>query len=227
MTARLKKRGVFITLEGIDGAGKSTQLRRLVKHLRERGYPIVVTREPGGTHVGELIRDILVDSGTRKLSPLAELALVYAARAQHLDEVVRPALARGLVVVSDRYNDASFAYQGYGRQLGVVAVRGLDKLISGRTQPDLTVVLDLDPRVALVRARGREFRRNSSRGRFEAEGLKFYQRVRAGYLSIARQDPQRVKVVSADRPPQMVEGEIRNLVDKFMTKWRGSRRAGA
>jgi dTMP kinase len=215
---RLKRRGIFITLEGIDGAGKSTQLRLLLKHLRGRGYRVVATREPGGTRVGEQVRGILLASQTGKLAPLAELALMYAARAQHLEEVVRPALARGEVVVSDRFNDASFAYQGCGRKLGAVAVRSFDQVVCGATQPDLTIVLDLSPRASLKRAKGREVRRNSVRGRFEAEGLRFHQRVRAGYLIIAREDPRRVKVVRADRPAAEVQAEIRRIVDDFLAR---------
>jgi dTMP kinase len=209
------KRGLFITLEGIDGAGKSTQFRLLARHLRSRGLKVVATREPGGTRVGEQVRRILLASSTIALGPIAELALIYAARAQHLDEVVRPGLTRGAIVVSDRFNDASFAYQGFGRGLGVELVRAFDRIVSGKTQPDLTIVLDLDPRVALHRARGRETRRNSKRSRFELEGLRFQQRVRAGYLAIARRDPGRVRVVRANRSAAEVQAEIRKIVEKF------------
>lgn len=214
----MKQRGLFITLEGIDGTGKSTQHRRLVKHLRQQGYRICATREPGGTRLGEGIRSTVLASGTRNLSPLAELALLYAARAQHLQEVVRPALARGEIVVSDRFNDASLAYQGYGRKLGAEIVRAFDRMICGQTQPGLTLVLDLAPRVALRRAQGREFRRNSIRGRFEAQGLNFHQRVRAGYLAIARREPRRVKLVRANRPVAEIQAEIRELVEAFLAR---------
>ncbi|MCJ7504221.1 MAG: dTMP kinase [Acidobacteriia bacterium] len=213
---KLKRRGIFITLEGIDGTGKSTQFRQLVKHLKRLGYRVRATREPGGTRVGEQVRAILLASRTQRLAPLAELALMYAARAQHLEEVVRPALARGEVVVSDRFNDASFAYQGSGRKLGVATVRAFDRVVCGETQPDLTIVLDLNPRVSLERAQGRERRRNSAHGRFEAEGLAFHARVRNGYLAIARQEPRRVKVVRSDRPVAEVQAEIRRLVGQFL-----------
>ena len=153
------RHGLFITLEGIDGTGKSTQLRLLVQYLKKRGLPVRVTREPGGTKLGERIRKILLDSKTTHLSSLAELALMYAARAQHLEEVIRPALAKGEIVVSDRYNDASLAYQGYGRKLGIETVRAFDRIVSGRTQPDLTILLDLAPRLSLGRAEGRQSRR--------------------------------------------------------------------
>ena len=150
--------------------------------------------------------------------PLAELLLMYAARSQHLEEVVRPALERGEIVVSDRFNDASVAYQGYGRRLGARLVKDLDRIVCGRTQPDLTLIFDLDPRVALGRARGREVRRRSARGRFEAEGLEFQERVRRGYHAIARAEPRRVRVIQADRPATEVAREVRNLVDAFLLR---------
>jgi dTMP kinase len=214
----MRRRGLFITLEGIDGTGKSTQFRLLVRHLRARGHHVCATREPGGTKLGDQIRRTLLSSRTVRLTPLAELSLIYAARAQHLEEVVRPALARGELVVSDRFNDASFAYQGYGRKLGTAVVRALDRVICGRTQPDLTLILDLAPRAALERARGREVRRNSVRSRFEAEGLKFHARVRAGYHAIAHRDSRRVKLTRADRPVAEVQAEIRRLVDAFLDR---------
>ena len=217
---------MFITIEGIDGTGKSTQLRLLVRHLRAQGIRVLATREPGGTKLGDQIRKTLLSSQTVKLAPLAELALIYAARAQHLEEVVRPALTRGEIVISDRFNDASFAYQGYGRKLGAAAVRALDRVICGRTQPDLTLVLDIAPRVALERARGREFRRNSVHSRFEAEGLKFHARVRAGYLAIARREPKRVKLIEAGRPVAEVQAKVRRVVDEFLARRTSAGRAG-
>jgi dTMP kinase len=212
------KHGLFITLEGIDGTGKSTQLRLLVQYLRKWGLPVRVTREPGGTRLGERIRRILLDSKNTQLSPLAELALMYAARAQHLEEVIRPALAKGQIVVSDRYNDASLAYQGYGRKLGVATVRAFDRIVSGRTQPDLTILLDLAPRLSLGRAVGRQSQRNSSQARFELQGVNFHRRVRRGYLVIARKDPRRVKLVSAEGAVAEVQEKIRTLIDGFLSQ---------
>ena len=214
----MNRRGIFITLEGIDGTGKSTQLRLLVKYLRRLGYRVCATREPGGTRVGERVRSILLASATEKLAPLAELALIYGARAQHLEEVVRPALARGEIVVSDRYNDASFAYQGYGRRLGTAVVRAFDRAVCGQTQPDLTILLDLSLSVALARAMGREARRNSRRGRFESQGVRFHARVRSGYLAIAREETRRVRVVKANRAAKEVQANIRQLVDEFLLR---------
>ncbi len=179
---------------------------------------VCATREPGGTETGEKVRSILLASKTHKLSPLAELALIYAARAQHLDEVVKPALARGEIVVSDRYNDSSFAYQGYGRQLGVEVVGAFDRVVCGATQPDLTILLDLEPRAALERAQGRETRRNSRHGRFEAQGLAFHRRVRRGYLELARRKPRRVKLVRAGRPAAVVHAEVAELVARSLNR---------
>jgi dTMP kinase len=210
--------GVFITFEGIDGTGKSTHVRRLAKYLRKRGVPFVVTREPGGTQVGEQIRRLLLNPKISKMSPLTELTLMYAAREQHLEEVVRPALARGRVVISDRYNDASYAYQGYGRMLGVQTVRALDRIIAGRTQPDLTLLLDLDPQAALSRARKRNTRHRMKNTRFENHGLKFQKRVRAGYLTLARQQPRRIKLIQADRPMAEIEADIQKIVDTLLVR---------
>ncbi|MGO8785991.1 MAG: dTMP kinase [Terriglobia bacterium] len=216
--------GLFITFEGLDGTGKSTQLRRVVQYLRKCGRRVLVTREPGGTRTGERVRDILLASKTGKLAPLAELALMYAARAQLLAEVVNPALARGDVVVSDRFNTASFAYQGYGRELGTAAVRAFDRVICGTTQPDLTIILDLDPELALGRALGRERQRQSRPDRFEAQGLAFHQRVRAGYLALARKSPRRIKVVRADQSVDELQHQIRALIDPlFVRKVRSSK----
>lgn len=217
-TYNLKKPGIFITLEGIDGTGKSTQHILLAQYLRKLGHKVRATREPGGTLVGEQIRGILLASKTRKLSPQAELLLMYSARAQHLEEVVRPALARGEIVVSDRFSDASMAYQGFGRQLGIQIVRAIDQVVCGKTKPDLTLVLDLSPRLALERAQGREVRHNSKHGRFELQGLGFHKRVRRGYLSIARNEPGRVKLIDANQNVAAVQDEIRRQVDLFLEK---------
>jgi len=219
--------GILITFEGIDGSGKSTQVSKLVEYLRGRAVPAVMTREPGGTKVGEHIRALLLHPGNGKMASLTELVLMYAAREQHLDEVVRPALARGRVIVSDRYNDASFAYQGYGRMLGARTVRAIDRIICGRTQPDLTLLLDLDPRMALERARRRNSHRRSKDTRFENHGLKFQQRVRAGYLAMARQQPRRIKVISADRPAAEIQADVRKLVDALLAKHLQSRAAAS
>jgi len=212
------KSGLFITFEGLDGTGKSTQLRLAVQHLRRLGHRVRVTREPGGTRTGERVRDILLASKTGKLAPMAELALMYAARAQLLEEVVRPALARGEVLVSDRYNTASFAFQGYGRQLGTATVRAFDRVICGKVQPDLTIVLDLDPKLALTRALGRDKRRRSRHDRFEQQSLAFHRRVRTGYLALAQRAPGRIKLVRADQSIEGIQCAVRAHIDALLAR---------
>jgi len=219
------KSGLFITFEGLDGSGKSTQLRRAVRYLRQCGHRVRVTREPGGTRTGERVRDILLASKTGKLAPLAELALMYAARAQLLEEVVRPALTLGDIVVSDRYNTASFAYQGYGRGLGAATVRAFDRVICGDTQPDLTIILDLNPERALGRARG-DARRGAHLDRIEAQGLAFHKRVRAGYLAVARRSPQRIKLVRADQSIDKIQDQVRALLEPVLAVWHRDAKTG-
>ncbi|HEY6293737.1 MAG TPA: dTMP kinase [Terriglobia bacterium] len=214
---RLKSRGFFISFEGIDGTGKSTQFRRLVRTLRRQGYTVCATREPGGTPVGEKVRAILL-ADQENLSALTELALFYAARAQHLEDVIRPALDRGEVVVSDRFNDCSFAYQGSGRGLGFRTVRQIDRVICGPTQPDLALVLDLDPHLALERAGARDRRQGSQSNRFEAAGLDFQRHTRLGYLALARREPERVRLINAGRPRGEVEAEIRRVVQERLAE---------
>ncbi len=215
----MRRRGIFITLDGMDGSGKSTQARLLGEFLRARGYRVVTTREPGGTPLGEAIRRVLLGRGAPRASALAELALMYAARAQHIEEVVRPALERGQAVVSDRYHDASMAYQGYGRGLGAATVRAFDRIVCRDWQPDLTLILDLEPEESLRRVRGRKQRRS----RFEAAGLPFLKRVRAGYRAIARREPKRVILVRAGRSVAEVQRDIRAHVERSLREGRRRR----
>ena len=196
--------GIFITLEGIDGTGKSTHARRLAAYLRKRGIATVLTREPGGTKVGEQIRRLLLNPKITKMSSLTELTLMYAAREQHLEEVVRPALARGQVVISDRYNDASFAYQGYGRGLDLSMLHGLCDLAVGGLEADLTIVLDCDPTLS----RRRLDARGSARDRLENERLGFHERVREGFLALARGGTRHVVLDAAETPENLVAAAL-------------------
>jgi dTMP kinase len=193
-------RGRFITFEGLDGCGKSTQLEKLAAALRRQGLDVVVTREPGGTETGEKIRKLLLDTATAGLSAMAELALMFASRAQHIKEVIQPALAQGRVVLCDRFTDSTEAYQGGGRKLGSEPVLILHRIVCGNLQPDLTILMDSDVAHSVERAR----RRNRSRGRtednegrFEQENRAFFGRVRNTYLAIAAREKQRVAVVDA------------------------------
>jgi dTMP kinase len=193
-------RGKFITFEGLDGCGKSTQLEKLAGALRAQWLSVVLTREPGGTPTGEKIRRLLLDTGTSGLTPLAELALMFAARAQHIREVIQPGLSEGRIVLCDRFTDSSEAYQGGGRKLSSEPVLALHHILCGDLQPELTILMDSDVAVSVERAR----RRNQSQGgrgrdenRFEQESRAFFGRVRNTYLAIAAREPQRVVVVDA------------------------------
>jgi len=215
----MSRRGKFITFEGLDGTGKSTQQRRLAAALRAAGHTVVETREPGGTLTGEKIRKVLLDSATAGLSPLAEMALMFASRAQHIAEVIEPALAHGSVVLCDRFTDSTEAYQGSGRKLGSDPVLELHRVLCGDLQPDLTLLLDSDAASVVSRARRRNKRasRTAARGhgdenRFEQETRAFFARVHEGYLQIAKREPQRVIVVDARGTPAETHKRIMDVV---------------
>lgn len=216
----MSRRGKFITFEGLDGTGKSTQMRKLAAALREGGHKVVETREPGGTATGEKIRKVLLDSGTAGLDPLAEMALMFASRAQHIAEVIEPGLAGGAVVLCDRFTDSTEAYQGSGRRLGSAAVRELHRVLCGDLQPDLTLLLDSNPHTSVSRARRRNKRdsKNASRGhdenRFESETRAFFGRVRDGYVAIAKREPGRVVMVDARGTPGQTHARIREVVQR-------------
>ncbi|HVJ04895.1 MAG TPA: dTMP kinase [Candidatus Saccharimonadales bacterium] len=204
------KDGRFITFEGLDGCGKSTHLERLAGVLRSEGIEVVTTREPGGTEIGERIRGILVDSRTHGLAPLAELALMFASRAQQISELILPALNRGTWVLCDRFTDSSEAYQGAGRQLGADAVLTLHRVICLGLQPDLTLLLDNDVAASLARARRRNIVADGEgdENRFEQENRAFYERVHQQFLAIARRETERVAVIDARRPMDAVHKEV-------------------
>jgi dTMP kinase len=206
-------RGRFITFEGLDGCGKSTQLNRLADALRAEGLTVVTTREPGGTEVGEKVRAVLLDSRTRGLAPMAELALMFASRAQQIAEVIEPGVAAGTWVLCDRYTDSSEAYQGCGRELGSEAVLTLHRVLCGGLQPEMTVLMDSDVSSSVARARRRNFQTKSDpaiadENRFEQENRAFFTRVHDGFLKIAAREPQRVYVVDARRQIDIVHADI-------------------
>jgi dTMP kinase len=213
-------RGVFITLEGPDGAGKGTQGRLLVEHLRRTGREVLYTREPGGSAVGERIRQVLLDEAHREMAPETEMLLFAASRAQFVREVVRPALARGVTVISERYVDASLAYQGYGRELDLATVRLVNAVATGDLAPDLTLLLDIDPDLGLARARAAAGKGGATgRGdRLEQETRAFYQRVRAGFLQLARESPQRFVVIDAAGDVSAVQAAIVRAVDGLLAR---------
>jgi len=210
-------RGKFITFEGLDGCGKSTQAERLAAVLREQGFEVLVTREPGGTATGEKIRHLLLDTSTSGLSPFAELALMFASRAQHIEEVIQPALAQGQLVLCDRFTDSTEAYQGGGRKLGSEPVLALHRILCGNLKPELTILMDSDVAASVERARRRNRRRDpTGRGenenRFEQESRAFFGRVRNTYLAIAAREPGRVAVVDARGSADETHAQIVKVV---------------
>jgi dTMP kinase len=202
------EKAMFLTVEGAEGVGKSTHIETIKKFLDSRDIPHILTREPGGTPVAERIRELLlaVDED-ETLCELSELLLVFAARAQHLERVVKPALAQGKLVICDRFTDATYAYQGGGRGLDVAIIASLESLVQGELKPDLTIILDLDPRIGIQRA--------SERGeldRFEREQIEFFDKVRQRYLDIAAADPQRCAVIDAGNDLATVSSELRKIL---------------
>lgn len=213
-----RQRGKFITFEGLDGVGKSTQLEKLAQWLRARGIDVITTPEPGGTAIGQKLRGVLLSSRTQGLSPMAELALMFADRAQHIDELIVPALHRGQWVISDRFTDSSVAYQGGGRELGSAVVQQMHKLLCRDLQPDLTILMLSDPAASLSRARRRNVqqsrRTKADENRFEQENRAFYKRVLDAYLAIAEREPQRMMKVDAREPVAKVHKKIVGIVEE-------------
>ena len=202
--------GALITLEGVEGSGKTTQMMRLERWLRQQGRKVEHTREPDGTKLGLAVRRLFERPGVHT-KPLVEVFLFMAARQQHVAEKIRPWLDRGRVVLCDRYADATVAYQGYGRGVDPDLIRELNARATSGVMPDLTLLFDLDPAAGL--------RRNRAKGRrldrFEREALAFHRRVRRGYLEICRAEPNRVRLIRAARPPAVVAGEVRAIVEDF------------
>ncbi|MDD4879680.1 MAG: dTMP kinase [Candidatus Omnitrophica bacterium] len=198
-------RGRFITIEGPEGSGKSTHSRMLCDHLRRRGLKVLHTREPGGTKIGETVRKVLLDKKNKKMSAACELFLFLAARAQIVEEIIRPALARGYIVVCDRFHDATVAYQGYGAGLGLELIGSAGRLATGGLKPDLTVLLDVETKAGLKRA--------GIKDRMEIKPVRFHKKVRDGYLKIAKREPRRIKVIrTTDAPVAAVQDKIRKAV---------------
>lgn len=205
---------MFITLEGIEGSGKTTQIGRLAEFLENKGIGCVTTRQPGGTLIGENIRSILLDPANSALAPLAELLLYMADRAQHIHELIRPALMNGKTVVCDRYFDATLVYQGFARGLSIRLIKQLHQLLFDDLKPDVTLLLDLSPQLGLERAwqQLNNGQRSGDESRFEAEALAFHEKVRAGYLELARLEPDRFRIVDASKSQDEVFSAIREIV---------------
>ncbi len=203
---------IFITLEGIEGVGKTSAVDCVTSWLRTQGRVVTVTREPGGSQLGERVRALVLEHNGVAIAPLAELLLMFAARAQHLHERIRPALARGEAVVCDRFSDATYAYQGGGRGLPAAQIAAAATLVHGDLQPTLTILLDAAPEVGLSRARAR-----SAADRFEVEQISFFERVRLAYLDLAQREPRRFVVIDASQDLASVHGAIRASLSERLT----------
>ena len=202
------KSGRFITIEGVEGVGKSTNLSLIESLVSARGFEVLVTREPGGTMTGERIRKILLDKEEQAMTAMTELLLMFAARKQHVEEVIKPALSKGVWVISDRFTDSSYAYQGGGRQLGSKKVAKLEELVLNGFKPDLTLLLDLDVTAGLARATS-----DSSPDRFESEEKEFFERVRAVFLARSKYDHYRV--INSAQSMEAVQVELRKVIASF------------
>ncbi|MBI5806633.1 dTMP kinase [candidate division TA06 bacterium] len=201
-------KGLFVSFEGIEGCGKTTQAMLLAKWLKSRGHQVIVTREPGGTPIAEKIRKVLLDSRNHHMSPLAELLLLEASRAQHLAQVIIPALKAGRIVICDRFADSSTAYQGYGRGMDLEMISRLNQIAVGGCWPRLTLVFDLPVEQGFARAS----KRKRALDRMERQQKAFHQKVRRGFLAIAKADPDRVKVLDGSFPPDVIQAAVRQLV---------------
>ena len=204
---------MFITLEGPEGSGKTSHIPYLVEYLREQGYTVFPTREPGGTSIGEQIREVIHDLKNVEMHPRTETLLYQAARAQIVEQVIKPRLASGTVVLSDRYFDSTIAYQGYGHQQDLEQVRQLVKYATGGLTPDLTILLDLDVEIGLGRKR-----KDNEWNRLDAYTVEFHQRVRKGYHEMVKAEPNRWVVVNAEEAWQSVQEELRRVILKALTK---------
>ncbi len=207
-----ERRGIFITFEGVEGSGKSTQARALAESLRARGLEVTLTREPGGTALGERLREILLDLGERGMLPEAELFLYMASRAEHVAGVIEPALERGEIVIADRFGDASVAYQGGGRELGTDLVESLNQVATRGVKPDVTFLLDLEPGAGLARLS----HRGGGRDRIESEELAFHERVRDAYCRAAERDQSRFTVIDGSAPPERVAASVLARIERLL-----------
>ncbi|NIB41220.1 dTMP kinase [Pseudomaricurvus alkylphenolicus] len=203
--------GKFLTLEGTEGVGKTTNLEFIRDWLQDRDVPLLVTREPGGTPLAEQLRELLLCKRDEKVDPVSELLMVFAARAQHLNTVIRPALEQGTWVLCDRFTDATYAYQGAGRGLSLSMIESLEQLVQQELRPDLTLVLDIDVEVGLARARAR-----ADLDRFESEQVAFFERVRGGYRARAEAAPQRYRLVDAGQPLEQVQEDIGQILEQLL-----------
>jgi dTMP kinase len=217
----MTNRGIFISFEGSDGSGKSTQLKLLAARLRKEGHKFIENIEPGGTAIGRQIRRVLLDRANHDMAPMTELLLMFASRAQAVEQSIRPALERGEIVLSDRFTDSSLAYQGEARGIGFEAVRALHRLAIGSLMPDLTICVEIDLEISLARAHGRNRLAGTEAGpaietRLDEQSLEFHRRVRSGYHRIAAEEPERFKIIDGDAPPEIVADRVWHAVQPLL-----------
>ena len=205
---------MFLTLEGIEGSGKTTQINNISRFLENKGHDCVITREPGGTKIGRKIRSILLDPENKGLEPMAELLLYFSDRVQHVKELINPALSKGKTVICDRYFDATLVYQGYARGLDIKLITRLHEIVLEGLKPDITFLLDLSPEIGLSRAWEQigNGSRSGDETRFEKEALSFHEKIRAGYLELARLEPQRFRVIDASQGKNRVQMVIEKVL---------------
>jgi dTMP kinase len=220
-SANLKDSGLFFSFEGVEGSGKSTQVKLLAEYLEAKGYEVVLTREPGGSPISDEIRKILLTSSTDGISPKAELLLFLASRAEHVEKIIRPALEKGKVVITDRYTDSSLAYQGEARSLTMEDVSKLNDFATSNLYPDLTFLLDLDPENGLKRSLDRLNREGSDESRMEEEDQSFHEKTREAFLKIAKLDPDRFCVLDASETPEDIFEKIKDYLSSPLERLNG------
>ncbi len=209
-------RGLFITFEGMDGSGKTTQIERLAARLRSLGRTVIETAEPGGPPIAQKIRRILLDNANQELSPTTEVLLYFASRAQNVDEWINPALTRGDIVVSDRFTDSSLVYQGVGRNLGLQTIADLERIACRGVKPDLTILIDVDAEASLERARARNLANPHCETRMDDQSLEFHRRVWDAYHALAAAEPRRVKMVNGRADIDTIEQQVWSLVSRYV-----------
>jgi len=211
-----RMKGLFISFEGIEGTGKTMQSKLLSEHLVKKGYSVILTEEPGGTRIGLRIRDVLLSIENRGITPVTELLLYNASRAQHVEEVILPALTKGCIIITDRFTDSTVAYQGYGRGIDLQIIDSLERIATEGVKPDITLLLDLDVEAGLLRNKG-----INKTDRLELEDVEFHKRVRNGYLRIAAKDPERIELIDASESIEEIQGKIINIVTSCINsrKW--------
>jgi dTMP kinase len=217
-TIKAARRGLFITFEGPDGSGKSSQLRLLAERLRQSGQEVLETAEPGGTPIGTQIRRILLDAKNRELCPTAELLLMFASRAQNVDQYILPALSKGVTVLSDRFTDSSLVYQGIARGLGSDTVYDVDRIACRGLVPDLTLIIDVDPETGLARARERNDQVQEIETRIDDEHLSFHRKVRDAYHQLAQDESNRVKLIDGSRSKEEIAADVWKYVEALLLK---------